>query len=523
MTELLRTSLIWRLCAAFAAWLSGTRLARGLRALGRLWRESWTYRFLSRLLSAEALTDASAYRRLLDRFNSSLQRHGAGFLRVLHESLCYRVYHAAYRRCCESFLLGKAFRSGMTRFLLLIIAAYFPVDWLLRDVLKLSALSSVWDEALMALCLLWILFQRAEAKKPLRSRANSLDVWLALYMIVGGILLLYTSSHPAVNITGYRASMQYILLFFLVLRLMRDERDLMAMYRAMVLIAAVFAVHGIIQFVVGVDIPEHWTDRAEADVRTRVFSVFSNPNIMGAYMLLFAPMAIGLAYASQTPGEKVFYWICGICMCLSCLFTMSRGAWLALVVAAVLFSLIVDRKLFLLLLVFGVAACFLPFVRSRIGYLFTADFAESNARGGREMRWQTAFGYLDRYEAWGTGLGYGMFGGAVAMQNQINPALDYMYVDNYYVKTLAENGIVGLSALCSALAGLLWSGARACGRSGHSRRKPLCAGMLAGLVGILVQSFFESLWEEPYMMALFFAIAAMLIYAGFFCANEEEA
>lgn len=34
--------------------------------------------------------------------------------------------------------------------------------------------------------------------------------------------------------------------------------------------------------------------------------------------------------------------------------------------------------------------------------------------------------------------------------------------------------------------------------------------MLCGLIGVLIHSVFESIWEEPYMMALFFAVAAML-------------
>ena len=108
-----------------------------------------------------------------------------------------------------------------------------------------------------------------------------------------------------------------------------------------------------------------------------------------------------------------------------------------------------------------------------------------------------------------------MYGGAVAVQNKVNPMFDYMYVDNYYIKILAENGIAGLTAFLSAMAALLWGGLRACGLAGSKERKPLCAGMLAGLVGILIHSLFESLWEEPYMMALFFSVAAMLIFAGF--------
>ena len=177
--------------------------------------------------------------------------------------------------------------------------------------------------------------------------------------------------------------MEYLAVFYLVTHLIRDERDFREMYLTMVIIATVLALHGIWQFIIGVPIPASWTDAAEGAVRTRVYSIFSNPNIMGAYMILFAPMTIGLAYACERPSQKVLFWLCGLAMCAGCLFTMSRGAWLALAIAAVLFALLIDRRLLALMLVCGAVACTLPFVRSRIGYLFTPQFADSNARGGR--------------------------------------------------------------------------------------------------------------------------------------------
>ena len=524
MNELLQTSLIWRLCAAIAAWFRTTALSRGIAAVGRLWRESGLYRFWARLLTAPSVTERSSYAGLLTRFNAALYRFGSQHLMPAgRSSLACRIYGAVLSYLRGSFFLGWLFAGGMTSVLLFIIAAYFPVDWLLRDVLQLTALSSVWDEALMAFCFLWVLYRRAASAKPLRSAANTLDVWFGFYLLAGLVLLYYTVSHLGINITGYRASMQYILLFYLVTRLIRDDADFKMMYCVMIAGATVFALHGLYQFVVGAEIPSTWTDQAETAVRTRAFSVFSNPNIFGAYMLLFAPMAIGAAYAAPTPAQKVLFWGCGIAMCAACLVTMSRGAWLALAIAAVLFALVIDRRLLALMLIGGIAACFLPFVRSRITYLFTPEFAESNARGGRAKRWETALGYLDDYGAWRCGLGYGIFGGAVAAQNPINPALDYMYVDNYYVKILVENGIAGLTSFLMTLAALLWNGLRACGRASKTPYKPLCMGMLAGLIGILVHSFFESLWEEPYMMALFFAVAGMMIYAGFLRKKEETA
>ncbi len=522
MNELLKSSFLWRLCAVIAAWLSRTRIVRIGQALGSAVRDSAPFRALARFLKGPVAAERSEYRRRLDRINAALCRWGRRFRTALRESLIGRALRALLAVLSRSALLGRMFRGGVSSALLCVIAAYYPIDRLLRLVPGLELAASLWDEALIVFCFLWIIFRRVNSETPLRSRASAADVSVGIYLLTGLILLLYTLSAPDVNVTGFRASMQYVLIFFIVTRLIGSERDLRMMYRLMVVLAFLFALHGILQFVIGVEIPDTWTDQAELSVRTRVYSVFKNPNILGGYMVLFAPMAIGAAYATDDAAEKVFFWFCGICMCLACLFTMSRGAWLALAAAALLFSLIVDRRLFALLVVCAIGACFLPFVRSRIGYLFTSEFSESNARGGRGKRWATAFGYLDEYDRWATGLGYGMFGGAVSVQNPINPEFNYMYVDNYYVKTLAENGIIGLCGLISMLLGLLWNGVRACARTGGSSRKPLCAGMLTGMLGILIQSFFESLWEEPYMMALFFAVAGMLVYTGFFCKDPAE-
>ena len=100
---------------------------------------------------------------------------------------------------------------------------------------------------------------------------------------------------------------------------------------------------------------------------------------------------------------------------------------------------------------------------------------------------------------------------------------DYMYVDNYYVKILTENGIVGVTAFGMMLLGLIGNGLRGCVRTAKTRWSPLCAGMLCGLVGVLLHSVFESIWEEPYMMALFFAVAAMMAWAGLLRRRAPEA
>ena len=39
----------------------------------------------------------------------------------------------------------------------------------------------------------------------------------------------------------------------------------------------------------------------------------------------------------------------------------------------------------------------------------------------------------------------------------------------------------------------------------------LCAGLLSGMCGLLVHCYFENIFEEPYMMAYFWGLAAVLL------------
>ena len=342
MDELLRTSLLWRLFAALAALYHRTFLPRMFAAIHRAFAESLPGRALRRLLGGQPAVERSAYRRLMDRGNAWLCGIGARVVPVLEDSLAYRIYRRVMAALRNSLLLGWLFAGGMTGFLLFLFSSYAIMDYLLRDVLQLAAIASVWDELLMLFSLVWVIHRRVDTRRPLSSTANGIGLWIAFYLTVGVLLLMTVRPAPTVNFTGFRASMEYLAVFYLVTHLIRDERDFREMYLTMVIIATVLALHGIWQFIIGVPIPASWTDAAEGAVRTRVYSIFSNPNIMGAYMILFAPMTIGLAYACERPSQKVLFWLCGLAMCAGCLFTMSRGAWLALAIAAVLFALLID-------------------------------------------------------------------------------------------------------------------------------------------------------------------------------------
>ncbi len=263
---------------------------------------------------------------------------------------------------------------------------------------------------------------------------------------------------------------------------------------------------------------------------------------------MLAPLAAGLIYLSENAWQKFPFRCFTGMMCLCLLFTFSRGAWVGMAVAVMIFACYVDRRL---LAIMGTAVAavlvFVPSITSRLTYLFTSDYAEASAVGGRAVRWETGRLLLSENNPW-LGFGLGRFGGAVAMNNKLldeTEEFSYFYMDNYYLKTMVEMGYIGIIFFVILLAALLIWGLRAIYQSGrgysrtelpcleeeknHAKRmkndpltravgnpKLMAIGIFSGLCGVLVHCYFENVFEEPYMMAYFWGLAAGLMYLGFF-------
>lgn len=511
MTELWHNSLSYRLWQGFLA-LCRASFAGGL--LRKLRQSAFAVGVRQRLVSPPA-AQGSLLARWEAAWNRLLWRLGQRLSPLLESSRAVASVRKIARAVRESLLLGWLFSGGLTTALLTVLGLFGVIDWLLRDVLSVPVVSSIWDEALLLLGLLLTLCRPLRSKQPLPSRVNALSLPLLQFLFISAALFFVTFREaPSVTLTGLRATCQGILWFPILLRLLRDARDLRRLYGCMVLCAFVISLHGIYQYIVAAPMPPEWVDAGEQAVRTRAYSIFGSPNILGDFMVLLAPMTLALACRADKPLKKLVFLGMTACMLAACLFTMSRGAWVGLLAAAFVYALLADRRLLLLAIVASVLALALPFVSSRLLYLLSPSYAASAALGGRDLRWQTAFGYLAASGRSWLGLGFGRFGGAVAMQNPIRSDWSYFYVDNYYVKIAAENGWIGLISFGILLLSLLLGGLKSWACVQKTRHMPLVAGMLAGLCGVLVHCYFENIFEEPYMQVWFWCVAAMLIFFG---------
>lgn len=411
----------------------------------------------------------------------------------------------------NSILFRWLKRDGLHRMSIILLALYVMIDFALRDIVGIGFLASVWDEALLLALAVYAFMLRGTEPEIYKNRQSTLGAYILLFMGCTAFLGLAVCKYPAIALDGYRAVCQYMLWFFVAMRLIKNKSDFMLFSYTLCGLSFLMCLYACYQFVVATPIPASWTTSTEQGVRTRVFSITTSPNIFGCFVVMTAPIVAGLIYYTKNIKRKIALWgVLGV-MALACLFTFSRGAWGGAAVAVIVFALLVDKRLLLLMGgAVAAAAVAFPSAVARITYLFTPEYAYASSTGGRALRWQYGLNLLNKNNPW-LGFGLGRYGGAVAMQNKVDYTLTYNYMDNYYLKTLVEIGYIGLICFIILLVALcVWS-LRATVRMKGESDRPIVCGMFAGLCGVMFHCYFENIFEVPYMNAYFWIIAAFII------------
>ena len=222
--------------------------------------------------------------------------------------------------------------------------------------------------------------------------------------------------------------------------------------------------------------------------------------------MLAIPISLSGLLTSRNGLKQVVYGGIFLTMLACLVFTLSRGAWLALGITVILLGLWLDRRiLYGLLIVAVLTPVAVPSVYDRLAYMTTPEYMASSERGGRIGRWTKTLATWQSAPA--TGVGLGRFGGAVAARYYPN---DSFYADNFYLKTGAEAGWMGFGALLL----LLVAGIRLARSSLDQVDDPhilaLGLGVLAGLLGILAHNAVENIFEVPMMATYFWFLLGLL-------------
>ena len=285
--------------------------------------------------------------------------------------------------------------------------------------------------------------------------------------------------------------------FFVAKDAIDTEEKLDFVLWVLISMGALIALYAVYQYIVGVEMDAAWVDAESFDITTRAYATFTNPNVLGEYLILTGSLAAGMMWKMRNWVGKLYYTACFGLICLGLVATGSRGAMLGLMFSAGLFVLLSEKRLIPLGIVL---LMMMPFIlpASLWARLASSVTMSDSSSLYRMSIYSASFDIIQHY--WQTGIGIGAF-------NQIYPlfsleAANAYHSHNLFLQEFIELGIVGFSILVLLFLFFfqkLYSAMRVVPK----RFKFLLGAVFGGFGGLLLQGITDHLWFD-YKIVLFF-------------------
>ena len=246
------------------------------------------------------------------------------------------------------------------------------------------------------------------------------------------------------------------------------------------------------------------------DIGVRVYSTLGNPNVLGQYLVLAAPVAVGLCWSAKRMSERVIYFAAAALEIAVLMLTWSRAAWVGIVLAAAFFLLAHDRRWAAI----GVIAVLLmPFVlpESIISRITSIGNMGDSSTAYRVSIWIASMRMAADYWLSGIGLGSGAFE-RVYQNYALNGAGFALHSHNFYIELVVEMGIFALILFIL----IVFSSYRriAAIKEKDTPEKNVSLAIGGALIGYMFQGVAENLWYNYRMILVFWIVLAILNTAG---------
>lgn len=337
-------------------------------------------------------------------------------------------------------------------------------------------------------------------------KATPIDALVVLFFIVLSYSTL-TSYFIKDSINVLVVHTLMLAFYFVLTRTINTRYKLYLLIVLLIVSASMTSLYGVYQYFGGSATTEAWVDTTMfEDIQSRAGSTFSNPNILGEYLIMMIPLALSLLwYRKKFIYKGIFaamLGLMGICMLL----TFSRGAWLGLIVALVGFSVVRDKRLFAL---FIIGLFIMPFVLPpSVIHRFTSIGNLSDTSSSYRM--SILLGSLRMaQDYWITGIGLGSQAFKAIYPKYSLAAAYAHHSHNIYIQVILEMGVAG--ALVFMLIILVFIRATLAHQN-KTKDVFLSTVMLAacaGIAGYLVQGLVENIWYNYRVLQTFWVVLAV--------------
>lgn len=384
-------------------------------------------------------------------------------------------------------------------------------------ILALPFLPTVFCAAIAAvtvLSFLWNFFLKKEVKLSSASFSVNLALMLAVFFISAAFSYTRASS-----VMVFALYLVFTAAIFPVINCGRDKTRLRKMIFMFVFAGFFVSLYGIFQHFFGDNTGHAWIDEEMfSDIKVRVYSTFENPNVLGEYLIMLIPLCGAMIYGAKRFWSKCFYFVVIASAAVCLLFTQSRGCWLGIILAAVIFAFFVDKRLVALGII---ALMFAPTIlpESIVNRFLSIGNMSDSSTSYRVYIWLGTLRMLKSFWWNGIGLGTEAF-------NRVYPIYSYsavtaLHSHNLYLQLVTESGAAGILAFAAVMLTSLKKIV-----VGHIAAKGtlhgfVCVAVLGGVFGFLLQGMFDYSWYNYRVFAVFWMYIAIGISSAK-CACEEN-
>ena len=314
-----------------------------------------------------------------------------------------------------------------------------------------------------------------------------------------GVVNSYAKLSSAKSVLVYLA---FMLVYYLIINLLSDGKRLWNVFRLLCIASVPCALVGLYQYLNPADL-NVWIDQEMfEDISGRIVSLFENPNVYGEYLIVIIMINLGVVIKSKRYISKLFYFVTLALNVLCVFLTYSRGCWIGVAVALMVFLFIRYRKWFIIAIGIGIISLFfLP--ESIMNRILSIGNLSDSSTSYRMYIWEGTVHMLKDFWATGVGVGTDAF-------NHIYPIYSYGAISaphphNLYLLILAETGIVGLVVFIALICVLLKKLFKVANCSQNTTLRTFSAILLSAIIGFLIQGVFDNVWYN-YRLFLFFFI-----------------
>ena len=413
---------------------------------------------------------------------------------------------------------------GALSFIVLVLIMSYPEGGVLISI-ALSPLLGLFEHSSIILAVFVLLTEVSYFFKVLRGK-RVFKVGVAggcVYAFMAVIFFSGFAPGEANTLSNALLCCSLMLIFPLIVNLMKSRRWLHACVAAFAVPAAIVAVIGFVQYMLGAA-PAGWIDESlYSGITQRAVSVFNNPNILGVYLAAMFPMSLMLTNSCFEKKINVLGYLSSLYIIVSVIFTYSRSAWLGLFVGVIMFAVIVSPKGWLVLLPAGLVTVALALIfPDTIGArLINFVSISDSANNYRIDVWNSSWNLLS--DTWLFGIGWGEEAFRTAYINYGTDGTQYaMHSHSLYMQIAIQTGVCGIFVFVLSLIGVFKKCFSTFTKCDSVNILTLYSGSaVSGAVAVLFTGIFDYTWYNFRVFFIFWALLAFACAAANVSENER--